>query len=99
MASTPPLERGEDAWSLVPTAEFSAGLRKLDRAVGRRVVKTLDAIVATGDPRGRGTGLQGPLSGLWRYRIGDHRVLCEIHDTELVVLALAVRHRSKAYRR
>jgi mRNA-degrading endonuclease RelE of RelBE toxin-antitoxin system len=30
---------------------------------------------------------------LWRYRIGDYRILCEIRDDRLIVLALAVGHR------
>jgi mRNA interferase RelE/StbE len=38
------------------------------------------------------------LSGLWRYRVGDHRVICLIEDAQLVVLVVGVSHRSEAYR-
>jgi mRNA interferase RelE/StbE len=35
---------------------------------------------------------------LWRIRIGDYRVVCEIHDDELIVRVIRVAHRSTAYR-
>ena len=38
------------------------------------------------------------LTGLWRYRVGDYRLICDIQDGELVVLVLQVAHRSQAYR-
>ena len=52
----------------------------------------------TEDPRQRGKGLTANLTGLWRYRVGDYRVICDIQDGELVVLVLQVAHRSQAYR-
>jgi mRNA interferase RelE/StbE len=35
---------------------------------------------------------------MWRYRVGDYRVVCDIQDSELVVLVLQVGHRSEVYR-
>ncbi len=72
-------------------------LRKLDRSVAKRIVDYLDEVGALDDPRSRGKGLVGDRAGIWRYRIGDYRVLCEIRDTELVILALDVGHRSSVY--
>ncbi|MFR5829321.1 MAG: type II toxin-antitoxin system RelE family toxin [Adlercreutzia equolifaciens] len=40
----------------------------------------------------------GDKSGIWRYRVGDYRILCDIKDDELVVLALEVGHRREVYR-
>lgn len=45
-----------------------------------------------------GKGLTGPLTGLWRYRIGDWRVVVDIYDDRLVILALDIEHRSRVYR-
>ena len=42
--------------------------------------------------------LTANLSGLWRYRIEDYRVICQIQDDKLVVLALKVGHRREVYR-
>ena len=49
------------------------------------------------DPRVHGKGLTANRSGQWRYRIGDYRLICMIEDDRLVILALAVGHRSEIY--
>ncbi|WP_256478099.1 type II toxin-antitoxin system RelE/ParE family toxin [Bartonella sp. B1099] len=50
------------------------------------------------DVRAIGKPLRDQLSGLWRYRVGDYRILCDLYDKELVVLVLAVRHRKNIYK-
>ena len=73
--------------------------RKLDRQVRRRILDWLDdRIEGCKNPRHFGEALKGGRAGLWRYRIGDYRVICEIQDRRLVVLALAVGHRREIYR-
>ena len=49
------------------------------------------------DPRQHGKELTANRSGQWRYRIGDYRLLCEIIDNELIILALSVGHRRDIY--
>ena len=49
------------------------------------------------DPRAHGKGLTANRSGKWRYRVGDYRILCEIKDEELVVLAIEIGHRRDIY--
>ncbi len=39
----------------------------------------------------------GKWKGLWRFRIGDYRVICDIKDTELVILAVSVGHHKAIY--
>lgn len=85
----------EPVWRIVPTAEFEHALRKVDGDIARRVIRTLDAIATSGNPRGRGKQLRHELFGLWRYRIGDYRVLVELRDNDLVILT--VDHRSTVY--
>ncbi len=46
----------------------------------------------------RGKGLTGQLTGLWRYRVGNYRVVCEIVKTQLVIVAVDIGHRSDIYR-
>ena len=50
------------------------------------------------DPRRHGKGLTGNHAGEWRYRIGDFRVIAEIQDSKLIILALAIGHRSDVFR-
>lgn len=86
-------------WKVRTARTFDRSLRRLDRPVQRQVIEYLEGVGSLDDPRARGHGLTGNLAGLWRYRIGDYRVLAEIHDPELLVIALDVAHRSEIYDR
>ena len=73
---------------------------KLDRYTRQLVYswigKNLDGCE---NPRIHGKPLTANLSGLWRYRIGDYRLLCEINDNNLIILAMSVGHRKQIYSR
>ncbi len=85
-------------WQLRTSPQFDKAARPLDRAVLRRVKAYLEAVCQLDDPRQRGKGLTGDLAGYWRYRIGDWRVIAEIRDEELVIIAVGLGHRSTIYR-
>lgn len=51
------------------------------------------------DPFQHGKELKGDLKGIWRYRVGDYRLLAEIHEDELVILVINVGHRRDIYDR
>jgi len=72
-------------------------LAKLDKPVARRLITAIDALSA--DPRPSGVRPLVGYPNLWRIRVGEYRVVYTIEDTELVVLALRVAHRSTVYRR
>lgn len=74
-------------------------MRKLDKQVAARIFEELDEVAALDDPRSRGKALTGNLSGLWRYRVGDYRIVCDIEDGVLVILVVDVAHRSRIYKR
>lgn len=75
-------------------------LRKLDRAMAVRILKYMDERVAVqDDPRRLGKALSGPLSDLWRYRVGDCRIICDIQDSELYVLVVRIGNRKDVYRK
>lgn len=52
---------------------------------------------STKNPRSLGKGLTSDKVGLWRYRVGDYRVICKIEDETITVLVLAVGHRKNIY--
>jgi len=83
-------------WRIVPSTEFARQLRKLDPQIARLITKFLNE-EAVKNPKGRGEALRKELSDFWKYRIGDYRVICEIQDTKLIILALRVGHRSTVY--
>jgi len=73
-------------------------LKKLDKHQARLITQWLYINVdGADDSRQKGKGLIANLSGLWRYRIGQYRVICKIEDDRLVVLALNVGHRREVY--
>jgi mRNA interferase RelE/StbE len=57
-----------------------------------------ERVAADDDPRRLGKALKGPLGDLWRYRVGDFRVICEIRDGVLTVLVLQIGNRREVYR-
>lgn len=88
-------------WKIEVAAEAKRDLEKLGSQVMRRIERFLYERVARLDnPRSIGQALQGEKFGeLWRYRIGDWRIICQIQDAKLVVLALRVGHRREVYER
>jgi len=74
-------------------------LRKMDKQAARRIRDELEEIAKLEDPRSRGKALVGNLAGLWRYRVGDYRIICDIEDGRLVILVVDVAHRREVYRR
>jgi mRNA interferase RelE/StbE len=88
------------AWTvdISPTALKQLG--KLDKPVADRILKFLrERVARLDDPRQIGASLQGTLSGLWKYRVGDYRLICSFEDDRLVVLVLRVGHRREVYKR
>jgi len=86
------------AWTVSLSNIAERQLRKLDRPIQKRILDWLnDRIEGCKNPRHFGEPLRGEMAGLWRYRIGDYRVVCEIQDQQLVVLALTVGHRREIY--
>lgn len=49
------------------------------------------------DPRKKGKGLVGDHSGEWRYRVGDYRILAEIHDDTVIIYLFEIGHRREVY--
>ena len=90
------------AWLIEYTDDAAATLVKLskrDKVAAARIIDYMDAVAALDDPRTRGKALTGNLAGLWRYRVGDYRIICDIDNGRLVVSVIDVGHRGKVYKR
>jgi mRNA interferase RelE/StbE len=73
-------------------------LRKLNPSIQDQIKRYLRQRIATDeDPRRFGKALSGDLAGLWRYRVGDHRIICRIEHDRLLVLVVALGHRKLVY--
>jgi mRNA interferase RelE/StbE len=74
-------------------------LRKLHTTIQNRILTFLRLRVVTeGSPRLYGETLKGDMAGLWKYRVGDYRIVCEIHDEEATVFVVRIGHRREIYR-
>lgn len=80
----------------LPEAEKQ--LAKLDKYIQKRIKKYMDEVAKLEDPRSRGKGLLSNLSGLWRYRVGDFRIICQIKDAQLVVTVVRIGDRKEIYK-
>ncbi len=86
-------------WTIDYSNTAREQLRKLDKSLARRIVNYMDERIATlENPRNAGKPLVGALGGLWRYRIGDCRVICDIQDGALRILVVRLGNRSDVYR-
>ena len=81
------------------TSRFDKEFKKLDRYTQKMVKAWIKKnLIGCSNPRVHGRGMTANRSGLWRYRIGDYRILCEIQESKLVILALTIGHRSEVYK-
>lgn len=74
-------------------------LQKLDRKDARRIVAAIHAN-KVGNPLAKAKPLSGIFEGLYRYRVGDYRVIFSYTDEAIVSIltVLKIRHRKDAYR-
>jgi mRNA interferase RelE/StbE len=87
------------AWQIELTASAKKELSKLDRQAAKRITTFLrERLASSTNPRSTGKALTGPLGGLWRYRAGDFRIVCEIKDDVLRVLVIKIGNRCEVYR-
>jgi len=87
------------AWTINFADTAERQLKKLDKQIARRIVDYLDERIAgSANPRDTGKALSGPFGGLWRYRVGDYRIICDIQDENLRVLVLQLGSRREVYR-
>ena len=86
------------AWTVEWDERAVRDARKLEPQIRQSIIKYLRERISTDeDPRRFGKPLVAQMSGLWRYRVGDYRIVCRIEDDKVVVLVVAVGHRSKIY--
>lgn len=86
-------------WRIDLTETAAKQLSKLGKVEVKRITTFLrDRVGNRDDPRSTGKALAGPLGGLWRYRVGDYRLICEIQDDVLRVLVVRIGHRGDVYR-
>lgn len=88
-----------NSYNIELSERFKKEFRKLDGYTQKMIRAWINKNLAkTNNPRTHGKPLTGDLAGLWRYRIGDYRLIAEIKDNQLTILALSIGHRRDVYR-
>lgn len=87
------------AWTVDLDSAAADDVRRLGRAVQTRIVRFLrDRLASSEDPAKLGSPLKGKFAGLWRFRVGDYRLIASLDAARSVVLILQVGHRREIYR-
>ncbi|MDD1625991.1 MAG: type II toxin-antitoxin system RelE/ParE family toxin [Methylococcaceae bacterium] len=74
-------------------------LEKINKPEQLRIRQFIkDNLANLDNPRSMGKALQGNLKGLWRYRVGNYRLVCQIYNSELIVMVLEIGHRKDIYK-
>lgn len=86
------------AYQVELSERFKKEFRKLDKYTQKILRGWIDKnLVGTTDPRRHGKSLRANRSGQWQYRIGNYRLLCQMQDDKLIILALSVGHRREVH--
>jgi len=86
-------------WTVEFDEEAAKEFRKLDPSIQIKISKFLNTrILRDVDPHAYGKPLRPRKYGLWRYRIGDCRLICRIEEDRFVILVLRVGHRREIYK-
>ena len=88
------------AWKIELADTAQRQLEKLDKAIANRIAKFLRGRLALlENPRSIGEALKSERFGeLWKYRVGDYRLIAKIEDQRLVILVVTIGHRREIYR-
>ena len=88
------------AWQIELSALGQKNIAQLDPQTRQRVLKLLQQRIATLDnPRSIGEALKGSKLGeLWKYRVGDHRIIADIQDQRVCILVVRIGNRRDVYK-
>jgi len=74
-------------------------LKKMDRKIAVFIISYIEEkLVNCENPRLYGKSLKGALNEIWRYRVGDYRILAKIEDDRVLITIIEIGHRKDIYR-
>lgn len=82
------------------TKNAKKALKKIDKKDSAKILIWLKKNLENCEnPRQYGKPLKGNLSELWRYRVGNYRILANIDDNRILISVVDVGHRKEIYER
>jgi len=86
-------------WMIKYLKSARKDVQKIDPQIRKQIREYLEQRIARlENPRQLGEPLKGQLTKLWRYRVGDYRIVCELRDHELIVIVVRIGHRKNVYK-
>ncbi len=88
------------AWSVELSTLALKNLEQLDAPIRRRILSFLhERIASLEDARSIGEALKGARLGqLWKYRVGDYRLIASIEDEAVKILVVKIGNRKEVYK-
>ncbi len=84
-------------YTITIKASARRSLAKLPKDVGERIARAIDSLAY--QPRPSGCKKMEAEDDLWRIRVGDNRIVYQIHDDVVLVLVVRIGHRRDIYRK
>ena len=86
-------------WTIELSSGAEKNLDRLDRNIAKRILSFLhDRVAKLENPKSIGEALKGKIfKNLWRYRVGDYRIISMIEDDNLKVIVVKIGHRREVY--
>ncbi len=86
------------AWKINFTEFAAKQFKKLNKSIAKQLMDYLkEKVLTKSHPTGLGSPLLGNKSGLWRYRVNDYRIICQIKEEEVTILIVRLGHRKDIY--
>ncbi len=83
-------------WKINYEAQATKFLKKADPHTQKKILKFL--VKVSENPKSSGKALSASLKGLWHYRVGNYRIICNLSEKEITILVIDIGHRSDVYK-
>jgi mRNA interferase RelE/StbE len=84
-------------WEIQYTKSAWDEINALDNSVKKIIKKVIEDKLMV-DPLKYGLPLRRSLSGFFKLRVGDYRIIYKIENKEVIVLVISVGHRRDVYK-
>ncbi len=84
-------------YEVLLSADAQKTYQKANQVLAKKIARCLEQLEQNPRHHPNIKALKGELSGYYRYRLGDYRLLYRINDAQVQVVVMAIAHRSKAY--
>ncbi|MBF2053143.1 MAG: type II toxin-antitoxin system RelE/ParE family toxin [Candidatus Sericytochromatia bacterium] len=87
------------AWNVSFSKAAQKNLERVDHQQKIKIITFLQRPDILENPRSSGKALKPPYDHCWRYRVGKYRLICQLEDSQLLVLVLKIGKRDDVYKR